>query len=187
MEIGKKNAFVEFLKKYGIYCIVGIIVFAIALTFTLVATLHGTVETSTPSLNFRLPMSNSTVIKDYSDTELQNNETLNQWEAHMSVDMTSETGEVFAILDGVVLDVDYNYLDGYIVTIEHSDGFKSIYSSLDENVLVSEGYKVSAGEKIGMASNSANGELDLGSHLHFTLLLNDDHVDPNNYLDLQQK
>ncbi len=187
MEIGKKNAFVEFLKKYGIYCIVGLVIFAVALTFTLVATLGNSVQTGGGPLNFRLPMDNATVIKDFSDTELQNNETLNQWEAHLSVDLTSETGDVYSVLDGTVASVDYSYSDGYTITINHSDGFTSIYSSLAEEVQVKEGDKVSAGQKIGKAAETASSELDLGTHLHFTLLLNDDHVDPNNYLDLQEK
>ncbi len=187
MEIGKKNTFVEFLKKYGMYCIVGLVIFAVALTFTLVATLGKPVQTGSDPLNFRLPMSNATILKDYSDKELQNNETLNQWEAHLSVDLTSETGEVYSVLDGTVASVDYNYGNGYIVAINHADGFTSIYSSLAEDVLVQEGDSVSAGEKIGMASETASSELDLGTHLHFTLLLNDNHVDPNNYLDLQAK
>ena len=98
MEIGKKNAFVDFIKKYGVYLAVGIVVFAVALTFTLLATLNGSVMTEGPNLNFTLPMENATVIKDFSDTELQENTTLNQWEAHLAVDLASESTDVFAVL-----------------------------------------------------------------------------------------
>lgn len=187
MEIGKEKKFVEFLKKYGIYVAVGVVVFAVALIFTLLATLNGSVKTGGGNLSFILPMENASVIKDYSDTELQENETLNQWEAHMAVDLTSTNSDVFAVLDGTVASVKYDYLNGYTITINHSDGFVSIYSSLAEQVSVAAGDKVSAGQKIGSASESASGELDLGSHLHFTLLLNEDHVDPNDYLNLQAK
>lgn len=187
MEIEKKNGFIEFIKKYGMFVAVGVVVFAIALTFTLVAALHETVPTNTANLTFRLPMENANVIKDFSDTELQNNETLNQWEAHMSIDLTSENNDVFAVLDGTVASVSYSFLEGHTIEIEHASGFTSIYSSLDENILVKEGDKVSAGQKIGTAGESASGELDLGNHLCFTMLLNDKSVDPNNYLDLQQK
>lgn len=187
MEIGKENKFVEFLKKYGVYVAVGVVVFAVALTFTLVAALNGSVQTGTTNLSFTLPMENATVVKDFSDTELQENATLNQWEAHLAVDLTSENSDVYAVLDGTVASVDYDYINGYTVKINHSDGFVSVYSSLAETVDVEEGDKVSAGEKIGVASESASGELDLGTHLHFTLLLNDDYVDPNDYLSLQAK
>ena len=169
MEIEKKNGFLEFIKKYGMYLAVGVVVFVIALTFTLVASLHQSIPASTSTLNFRMPMQNASLIKDFSNTELQNNETLNQWEAHLSVDLTSEISDVFAVLDGTITNVSYSYLEGHTVEIKHSNGFSSIYSSLDENVLVAVGDKVSAGEKIGQAGESASGELDLGNHLCFTM------------------
>lgn len=187
MEIRKENKVVDFIKKYGVYVAVGVVVFAVALTFTLLATLGTSVPTGSGSLNFISPMSNASVIKDYSDQELQLNETLGHWEAHLSVDLTSENSEVYSILDGTVANIDYDYINGYTITISHADGFASIYSSLEETVDVKEGDTVSAGEKIGKASESATGEIDLGSHLHFTLLLNDDKIDPNDYLNLELK
>ena len=187
MEIAKKNRFVEFLKNYGIYLAVGLLVFLMAITFTLLAIVHPTTEVSGPTLKFELPMSEAMVIKDYSDTELQNNETLNQWEAHLSVDLSSENSDVFAILDGTVSKIDYNILDGHSITITHANGLVSIYSSLSEEISHKVGEVVKAGEKIGNASSSAAGELDLGEHLCLTMKLNDKYVDPNNYLNLQEK
>ena len=78
MEVEEKNRFVEFVKKYGIFVIVGIIIFAVALTFTLIAALHKAVPTGTTRLDFRSPMNNATIIKDFSNKELQKNETLFQ-------------------------------------------------------------------------------------------------------------
>lgn len=187
MEIQKRNRFVEFFKNYGLYVAVGLVVFVMALTFTLLATTSGTKQVGTTSLKFELPMTNAMVIKDFSDTELQNNETLNQWEAHLSVDLTSEDGVVYSILDGTVASVDYDFLEGYSITINHQGGLVSIYSSLKEDITHKVGDIVKAGEKIGQASSSASGELDLGEHLCLTMKLNDKFVDPNNYLDLQQK
>ncbi len=187
MEIEKRNGFIEFVKKYGMFVVVGIVIFAVALTFTLVAALSKTVPAGNTNLNFTLPMQEANIIKDFSDTELQNNETLNQWEAHLYVDFASENSDVFAVLGGTVVSVEEKALDGYTITIKHSNGFESIYSSLNENMLVKEGDKVEAGQKIGTADNSAEGELDMGAHLHFAMKLNDKFVDPNNYLDLQEK
>ena len=187
MEIEKKNRVVEFVKSYGVYAVMGIMVFALAITFTLMATVGKTQQTSNNALQFELPMTNAMVIKDFSNTELQNNETLNQWEAHLSVDLSSESGDVFAILDGTVASVDYDFLDGHSITITHSNGFVSIYSSLKEEMDVKVGDKVKAGDKIGQASDSASGELDLGAHLCLAMKLNDKYVDPNNYLNLQAK
>ena len=187
MEIRKENKVVDFIKKYGIYVAVGVVVFAVALTFTLLATLNNSVRTGVDNTSFVMPMDDASIVKDYSDTSLQLNETLKQWEAHMSIDLTSENSDVFSVLNGTVSSVGYDYLNGYTVTIDHGNGFVSIYSSLAEGVEVEEGDSVNAGDKIGSASESASGELDLGSHLHFTLMLNDNYVDPNDYLDLQIK
>ena len=187
MEVEEKNRFVEFVKKYGIFVAVGIIIFAVALTFTLIAALHKAVPTGTTRLDFKSPMNNATIIKDFSNTELQRNDTLNQWEAHLYVDFVSDDTSVNSILDGTVLKVDEPYLEGTTVTIQHANGFVSIYSSLNENVLVKEGDIVTAGQKIAEIDNSAAGELSMGAHLHFALKLNNNYVDPNDYLDLQVK
>lgn len=188
MEISKKNGFVEFLKKYGMYAVVALVVFAIALTFTLAATLSTpSAPTSVETLTFNLPMTDAVVVKDYSDTQLQKNDTLNQWEAHLAVDLTSQSNDVYSVLPGEVTNVEYDFLKGNTVTIKHSNGFISTYSSLASDNLVKAGDKVSAGEKIGEVSETASAELDLGEHLHFSLMLNNNLVDPNDYLDLQQK
>jgi len=186
MEITKRNKFVEFIKNYWMYVAVAVVVLVIAIT---VGVLAGgqTVPTTAPKLEFSLPMNEANIIKDYSSTELQENTSLNQWEAHLSVDFASENSDVFAVLDGTVTKVSYDVLNGHLVEITHNDGFVSQYSSLADEPLVSEGDKVSAGEKIGTAGNSSNAEIDLGNHLHFTLYLNQEVVDPNNYLDLQNK
>ena len=187
MEIGKKNRIVEFVRTYWLYLIVGFMVFAMAMTFTLLATLGNTTPVSTSPIEFFLPMTDANIVQDYSDTELQINETLNQWEAHLSVDLASETSDVCAILDGVVTNVDYNVLDGHFITITHSNGLVATYSSLAEKINVKVGDKVKGGDKIGDASDSATSELDLGAHLCLTMKLNDKYVDPNLYLDLQSK
>ena len=186
MQITKRNKLVEFLKSYWAYLSVAVVVLVVAIT---VGVLAGgqSVPTTTPSLEFSLPMNEANIVKDFSSTELQENETLNQWEAHLSVDFTSENADVFAVLDGTVSTVSYDLLNGYTVEITHDGGFVSQYASLAEEPTVSEGEAVKSGQKIGTAGNSASFESHLDNHLHFTLLLNDQPVDPNNYLDLQNK
>ncbi|MBP3619287.1 MAG: M23 family metallopeptidase, partial [Clostridia bacterium] len=77
--------------------------------------------------------------------------------------------------------------DGCVITINHSDGFVSVYSSLEEDALVAQGDKVSKGQLIGKAAATATNESLSGGHLHFQLFKDGKEVDPNNYLDLQNK
>lgn len=186
MEI-KSNKFKDFFKRYGALALAG--VFTVAIVLTVVLTVAGqSTQVSTTSLSFQLPMNNAEVIKDYSDTKLQYNDILNRWEIHLGIDFTSPTdNSVMSVLDGTVTDVTNNSLEGYIVEITHDNGFVSVYSSLDENVLVKEGDEVKKGDKIGEASNSASREFDDENALHFVLLQSGVEVDPNIYLDLGNK
>ena len=52
MEIKKRNKFVELMKGYGLYVVVGAIVFTFALTFSIIASLGQTTQTGTMNLQF---------------------------------------------------------------------------------------------------------------------------------------
>ncbi len=187
MEIKNENKFKRFFKKFGALSLAGVCVLVVALAVTLSVTGGGEEPVSTTAITFESPMTNAVVVKDYADDRLQYNSSLKRWEIHLSVDLTSDDLTVYSVCDGIVTSVENNSLEGYIVTIEHSDGFVSVYSSLSEDVLVAVGDTVTAGQEIGQADNSATNETETGSHLHFTLYKDDVEVDPNNYLDLQNK
>lgn len=191
MEIRSDNKFITFIKRFGLYILGGFVILAIIISAIVAGVManknNPSTEVTTEPISFSLPMNDASIIKDFSDTNLQFNETLNKYEAHLSVDLTSEDPTVMAIADGTVTDVSYKYLTGYTVTITHSDGFVSVYSSLDENVDVKEGDSVKKGTKIGSISTSAAGEASYGDHLDLTIYLNNEEVDPNNYLSLQEK
>lgn len=186
MEIRKENKFKNFFKRYGAIALAGVFTVAIALTIALTVTDQGS-EVSTTNLDFQVPMNNAEILKDYSDTDLQFNEVLNRWEIHLGIDFTSADTAVFSVLDGTVTSVSNNSLEGNVVEITHSNGFVSVYSSLADDLLVREGDTVQKGTQIGNASNTAGREVEEGNQLHFVLLLNGEEVDPNNYLDLQNK
>ncbi len=185
MEIKEEGKFKKLFKRYGVLSLA--CVFSLALALGIALGIPKTEPVTTSNIEFGLPMTNAVVVKDYADDRLQLNESLNRWEIHLAVDMSSENDAVFSIYDGVVDSVDSNSLDGYIVTINHSDGFVSVYSSLSDNVQVKEGDSVRKGQQIGNASDTATNESKDGAHLHFVLMKDGVEVDPNNYLDLQNK
>ena len=190
MEINE-NKFKKFFKRYGVLSIACVLSVALLLGIGLGLPKEEPLEpekpVSTDLISFCVPMENAIVVKDFAEDRLQFNESLNRWEIHLAIDLASESEKVFAVSDGVVKSVDSNALEGRVIEIAHSDGFVSIYSSLSEDVKVKEGDVVTGGQIIGMAATTATNESLDGSHLHFVLLKDGVEVDPNNYLDLQNK
>ncbi len=178
--------------------LIGLLIIACAVTIAFVTGRSGSSETSADittddntyvsATTYVVPMTNATIIKDYSAKKLQYNDTLKQWQIHKAIDLYSdESTDVMAIADGTVTNIYTNYLEGTVIEITHSDGLVSIYKSLDSDVLVSVGDTVTVGQVIGSASNSMAEELNTGVHLHLELTLNGVTVDPNDYLVFEEK
>jgi len=147
------------------------------------------IQTSAPqSTSYSLPLQNAVILKDYNAGELQYNDTLKQWEIHKAVDLVSETSsDVLAVADGTVTNLYTNYLEGTVIEISHKNGLVSVYKSLNNDVTVSVGNKVSTGQIIGSVSETMAEELNVGAHLHLEMFLNGVKVNPNDYLDLGNK
>lgn len=180
--------------------LIGLLVVACAVTIALVnAKNTKPVETETnvtpPSeslpvatVTYVVPINNATIAKDYSGTELQYNDTLKQWEIHKAIDFVANDDlNVYAVSDGTVSNVYTNYLEGTVIEITHSNGLISIYKSLNSDVNVSVGDKVSGGTVIGSVGETMAQELNTGAHLHFEMTKNGAKVNPNDYIDLGNK
>lgn len=150
-------------------------------------TKNAIISVGTTPITYIAPMENATLVKDFSNKELQYNDTLKQWEIHKAVDITSDTSNnVLAIANGTVTNVYTNYLEGGVIEITHDNGIKSVYKSL-EDISVKNGDFVKAGDVIASISTSMARELNTGNHLHFELFENNLSVDPNNYIDFSNK
>ena len=92
-----------------------------------------------------------------------------------------ENFDVVAIAPGKVTNVKEDELLGKIVEITHVNNVVSIYQSLSEvNVKVDD--EVSSGQLIAK-SGTANIEKELGSHLHFELIVDGKNVNPEEFYD----
>ncbi len=185
-----KEKVTEWFKKY-MYAIIGGIMLLVLATTTTVVLLTSSpqekVGTGSQKLSFYTPVLNFTVGQDYVEDSLVYNATLNQWEAHKSVDLkVAEGSNVYACLDGEVTSVEEDYLNGTSIEITHDNGLVTKYSSLGEEVNVKEGDQVKSGQKIGIADNNA-GNSDLGTHLRLEVFVDGEAVDPNLYLELSGK
>lgn len=192
MKENKKEAMIEFVKKYGYIIVLSIIMVVTSIMLIVSANKSDNIDKNNPvnadPISFYSPLLSYTIAKDYNDKNLVYNSTLKQWEAHKGICFaTAENSSVYACLDGVVEDVYTNYLNGTVVVLKHDNNLKTYYSSLAEDVNVKVGDTISKGSVIGKVSSSGASELNLGNHLHFEVTENNVKIDPATYLDLESK
>lgn len=100
---------------------------------------------------------------------------------HQGVDLAAPANTpVYASRSGIVTTTTYSNSAGYYVTINHGDGFSSIYMHLN-NYVVGAGQAVSAGQLIGYVGRTG---IATGYHLHFGIAYNGAYVNPCAYVSL---
>jgi murein DD-endopeptidase MepM/ murein hydrolase activator NlpD len=183
---------ITFFKKYGYYLLLGFMALSVIVTLIVFGVndkkSSEIVKPTNTQVSPFVPVLNATLYKEYFGDELVYNETLKQWETHNGIDLKVANGsKVYSILDGEVVDVYSNILEGTVVVVEHADGLKSCYGSLDATTAVEIGDTVSRGDELGTVSSSANAELDAGAHLHFSMFDDGQKIDPAAYLNITAK
>ena len=100
---------------------------------------------------------------------------------HQGVDLAGPQGTpIYASRTGVVTTATYSKSGGYYVSINHGDGYSSIYMHMT-NYVVKSGQAVSAGQLIGYMGSTG---ISTGPHLHFAITYNGSYVNPANYVNL---
>jgi murein DD-endopeptidase MepM/ murein hydrolase activator NlpD len=134
---------------------------------------------------FSVPVSGSEwkVLKEANLEQLQRNATLKRWELHPSYDIGATVGtNVVAAYNGRVVQVSTgNIFTGTQVTIEHDNGLKTVYGSLD-NVAVAEGDVVTKGQKIAEVGDTAGQEKYDTPYMRFETYENGVQIDPSEYV-----
>jgi len=105
--------------------------------------------------------------------------------AHKAIDIPTEQGTtVVAPADGVVEEYVDNGTGYSWLTIRHN-GYATLYGHITD-VLVKEGDTVWAGDPIaksgGLPGSKGAGRMTTGPHLHFELITDEGHIDPEPYL-----
>ena len=100
---------------------------------------------------------------------------------HNGVDLAAGSGTaIYATKSGTVTSACYNEAYGYMVTINHADGYSSLYGHMT-NYIVSAGDYVTQGQTIGYVGSTG---WSTGPHLHFTIYYNGADVNPMNYVSM---
>ncbi len=100
---------------------------------------------------------------------------------HQGVDLSAPANTpIYASRTGIVTAATHSRSAGYYVSINHGDGFSSVYMHMTRYVVKS-GQAVSAGQLIGYVGSTG---ISTGNHLHFGIAYNGKYVNPANYVNL---
>lgn len=103
-----------------------------------------------------------------------------KWLMHEGVDLAAPQGTpIYAAKSGKVTRTAFQAGGaGYYVSINHGDGFSSVYMHMT-HYIVSPGQYVSTGQVIGYVGSTGG---STGPHLHFGIAYNGTYVNPMNYI-----
>ena len=133
-------------------------------------------------LNFERPVEGE-IVRDFAVESLIYSETLQEWTTHTGIDIKAEkTTVVKAAEAGTIKSIKNDPRYGLTITIEHENGFQTVYSNLLTSEFVVEGEKVQKGQSLGTVGNTAAFEIVDEPHLHFEIIKDNTQVDPNIYL-----
>lgn len=111
--------------------------------------------------------------------------TMNDYRTHDGVDIACTEGTpVFAAADGVVHRVWNDPFMGVSISITHDGGAVTTYQGLSENLPagIAEGADVKAGQMIAGAGNTALLECADETHVHLSMTVGGESVDPAEYM-----
>jgi len=178
----------------GISALLIMVMLTVAITFTAIAIAQPNESNQPPPevgapIVFGFPLAHSpTFIKPYSGTQHQFNANLSQWRAHRAVVMLAPAGtQVLAPAAGQVTGVT-NTRFGTQITIEHSNGYRTLVQSIDNNVTVSPGDRVEQGQKLGIVGTTSTYEFVGQPQLRLQMRDNQDRsVDPARFINFNDK
>ncbi len=123
------------------------------------------------------------VLMAFSVDQLVYSPTLADWRTHDGVDISAKPGAtVLAATAGTVSSVEDHPLMGTTVVIDHAGGYTTTYSNLQAKPTVQPGDLVTAGQIIGAVGTTAAAEAAQSPHLHFSVALDGEAVDPSEFL-----
>lgn len=103
---------------------------------------------------------------------------------HPAVDIvTAKNENIIACLSGTVIFSGYSAKDGFIIILDHANGYISVYKHA-KTVLKKTGAKVQMSDPIAIVGNT--GENSTGPHLHFELWYNQSVVNPEDYMNFKK-
>ena len=128
------------------------------------------------SISYALPL-NTAILAPFSGDKLVENRTLKEWRTHNGIDLQAESDDIIkAACDGKVTAISYDPLWGTTVEVKSND-YLFTYCGLSEELNIKLNDHIQLGDHIGTIGKIPCESAE-GTHLHFTVQLNDEYIDP---------
>lgn len=102
---------------------------------------------------------------------------------HRGIDLGGNGSDtpIYAVRRGVVITNTWNNVRGWVVVINHGDGYETLYQHLKSQSPLQIGEYVQAGTQIGIMGNTSK-TIKCAVHLHFELHYKGKPIDPESHL-----
>ena len=119
------------------------------------------------------------IMKVYAKDNLVFSNTLQEWTTHLGIDIKADKTTVVKSAEaGTIKTIKNDPRYGLTITIEHDNGYQTVYANLLSSEFVVEGETVEKGQSIGTVGNTATFEIADEAHLHFEVLKDGVQIDP---------
>ena len=139
-------------------------------------------------LEFIMPVDSNEIGMKFSNGQLIYSNTLQEWITHNGIDIVSKLGTpVLASENGKIIEISNTIEDGIKITIEHKDGYKTIYSNLSTEKMVQKNQEIKKGDVISGIGKTSTFEYNEKDHLHFEIYKDGTPINPLNLLTTPKK
>ncbi|MGL5328531.1 MAG: peptidoglycan DD-metalloendopeptidase family protein [Peptostreptococcaceae bacterium] len=119
------------------------------------------------------------VTRGFSEKEPSYSETLDVWEIHKGVDIsTKQNQEIKSLMNGTVMDVYKDDEYGMSVKIKHDNNIVVVYSNLSDDIKVKKDQTIQEGQCIGLSGNTTTVESKEKQHIHIEAFKGEQSIDP---------
>ena len=119
------------------------------------------------------------VTREYSQKEPSYSKTLNLWEIHKGLDVSTNKGqEIKSLLAGKVVDVFKDDKQGMSVKVKSENDIVVVYSNLNEKIEVKKDQTIKEGESLGIVGDTSAVESEEGTHVHIEAFKEKESIDP---------
>ncbi|MDR1150350.1 MAG: M23 family metallopeptidase [Clostridiales bacterium] len=126
---------------------------------------------------------NGKIIMNFSKNSLIYDKTLEQYRTNESISISSQFGDqVKCVADGIVKLISKTDEDGNLIVIDHGNDWSTVYSQLQDGILVKQGDLVKRSQIIGGINKPTKYSVLLGTHLGFKVIHKDNSINPSNIL-----